>query len=317
MTGPARAQLFAIGTSIGVAATDPHQLEPALDLLRTQLDRLDKAISRFRPDSEISLLAHVKTSTERGWAVSQLVRNHLHAADRAHRLSDGLVDPTVGAALVRAGYDADLATVRQRPATELDTREIPVVGVTGWPRVHLHSDGTVSLPQGTLLDLGATGKAHAADTIAARLAHFLPGGFLVDLGGDVASAGPRPVHGWRLGIEGPGGEVAQVVSMEGLAFATSSTQARTWNVGGRERHHVIDPRTGRVAVTPWAQVTCAARTTLDANAASTAAVILGDAAPAWLATKGVPARLEHRDGAVVTTAGWPQPRRRASGVRSA
>ena len=148
--------------------------------------------------------------------------------------------------------------------------------VPGWGSVRLHPDGTVSLPRGTLLDLGASGKAHAADTIAAELVRFLPGGFLVDLGGDVASSGPRPLHGWQLGVEDPDGHMAEVVRMESQAFATSSTRARTWRSEGEERHHIIDPRTGRVAESPWAQVTCAARSALDANAASTAAVVLGE-----------------------------------------
>ena len=65
-------------------------------------------------------------------------------------------------------------------------------------------------------------------------------------------------------------------------------------------------------------MTCAARSALDANAASTTAVVLGEAAPTWLARHGVPARLVRHDGTVVTTRGWSAGgRRQRAGVRSA
>ena len=52
----------------------------------------------------------------------------------------------------------------------------------------------------------------------------------------------------------------------------------------------------------------AAASTLDANAASTAAIIRGERAPGWLATLGLPARLVRHDGTVHTVAGWPDSR---------
>jgi thiamine biosynthesis lipoprotein len=78
--------------------------------------------------------------------------------------------------------------------------------------------------------------------------------------------------------------------------------------GGHELHHVLDPRTGRQARTPWASVTVAAASCLAANTASTAAIVLSDLAPAWLGDRGLPARLVARDGRVVNVGGWPQGR---------
>ena len=80
---------------------------------------------------------------------------------------------------------------------------------------------------------------------------------------------------------------------------------RRW---GPDAHHIIDPRTGRPAVSPWRTVSVAAATCVDANVASTAAIVLGDAAPAWLAERGLPARLVDRDGGAHAVAGWPQER---------
>jgi thiamine biosynthesis lipoprotein len=52
-------------------------------------------------------------------------------------------------------------------------------------------------------------------------------------------------------------------------------------------------------------VTVAASSCLGANTASTAAVVFGEAALAWLTALRVPARFVRYDGVVSCTAGWP------------
>ena len=86
--------------------------------------------------------------------------------------------------------------------------------------------------------------------------------------------------------------------MRGGGLATSGVAARRWHVSGGERHHIIDPRTGGSAITPWRTVTVTGATCVDANAASTAAVVLGDDALAWLGLRGLSARLVRHDGSV-------------------
>jgi thiamine biosynthesis lipoprotein len=80
---------------------------------------------------------------------------------------------------------------------------------------------------------------------------------------------------------------------------------RRWRVDGVERHHIVDPRTGRSAPEVWRTASVAAATCADANAASTAAIVLGEAAPAWLSRTGLAARLVRQDGDIVSIAGWP------------
>jgi FAD:protein FMN transferase len=71
-------------------------------------------------------------------------------------------------------------------------------------------------------------------------------------------------------------------------------------------HHIVDPRTGLPAAGPWRTVSVAAATCAEANAASTAAIVAGDRAVAWLSGQGLPARLVARDGSVRFVAGWPE-----------
>ncbi|WP_329045402.1 FAD:protein FMN transferase [Amycolatopsis sp. NBC_01488] len=98
----------ALGTTAEVLVTDPSRLSTAASLLREELDAIDLACSRFRADSEISRL-HEQAG--RQVRVSGLLAEALGAALRAARLTGGLVDPTVGAAVRALGYDRDFALV--------------------------------------------------------------------------------------------------------------------------------------------------------------------------------------------------------------
>jgi thiamine biosynthesis lipoprotein len=57
----------------------------------------------------------------------------------------------------------------------------------------------------------------------------------------------------------------------------------------------------------WRTVSVAAGSCLSANAASTAAIVLGREAPQWLRARRLPARLVDMDGRVSVVAGWPEP----------
>jgi len=308
----AAASWRAIGTSVHLLVTEPRALGPARCLLGADLAALDAACSRFRADSEIVALDHAPQDgggRTRPVRVSPLLAGALAVALRAARRTGGDVDPTVGGALNAAGYDRDFALVQpDGPPVRLTVRSVP-----GWRQIELdEGSGLLSLPAGTRLDLGATAKAWAADRAAARIAAELGCGVLVNLGGDIAVAGPVPDGGWRVRVqdvtgrpeEPPAGPSA-VIAIRSGGLATSSTAARRWRRGGDVLHHILDPRSGRPAAPVWRTVSVAAATCADANMASTAAIIRGAAALVWLAELGCPARLVAESGAVVTLGGWP------------
>jgi thiamine biosynthesis lipoprotein ApbE len=310
--GPAAASWRAIGTSVHLLVTDLRALAPARRMLTEDLAALDAACSRFRADSEIVALDRppARAGGRTGPVpVSPLLAGALAVALRAARLTGGDVDPTVGGALSAAGYDRDFALVRpDGPPVRLTVRTVP-----GWRQVELdEAAGLVSLPAGTRLDLGATAKAWAADRAAARIATRLGCGVLVNLGGDIAVAGPAPHGGWRIRVQDvtgrpedtPAGPSA-VIAIHSGGLATSSTAARRWRRGGDVLHHILDPRSGRPAAPVWRTASVAAVTCADANAASTAAIIRGEAALAWLSGLGLAARLVAGSGAVVTLGAWP------------
>jgi thiamine biosynthesis lipoprotein len=88
-------------------------------------------------------------------------------------------------------------------------------------------------------------------------------------------------------------------------LATSSTRARAWQRGGTRLHHIIVPGTGLPADSCWRTVSVAAATCVDANTASTAAILRGEQAVPWLEELRLPARLVRHDGTTVLTGGWP------------
>ena len=259
MLAPATATFAAIGTTNAILATEPSALDPALEVARQHLAELDRAVSRFRDDSEVSRLAALARTSDAWCFASALFIDHIDAARHAARLSEGLVDFTVGPAVIASGYDLDLDTVRARITFTTPSRP---TAVPGWERVVRTGERRVTVPKGCVLDFGATAKAHAADTIARLLADQLPGGFLVNLGGDIATSGPAPDGGWHVGVEGADGEVRQVVSVTDQGVATSSTQLRRWTTATGSAHHIVDPRTGRTASSVWAHVTCVASSAL-------------------------------------------------------
>ncbi|WP_028063928.1 FAD:protein FMN transferase [Solirubrobacter soli] len=285
----------AIGTTVGVVVPDRAALAAARRAVIAELAAIDAACSRFRDDSE---LAAINAAQGRAVAVSPLLQDAVAVALRAAALTGGLVDPTIGDALVLAGYDRDFALVRASRV-----RRVRAARVAGWRTVALDRDaGTVRVPAGVRLDLGATAKAFAADRAAERaLAASGAPGVLVNLGGDLAAAGLAPPAGWAVRVVEP----AQDLLLVSGGLATSSTTARRWRRRAGDAHHIIDPRLGAPAVEHWRAVSVAAATCVDANIASTAAIVLGPAAPAWLARAGLPARLVSVSGEEQTTSGWP------------
>jgi thiamine biosynthesis lipoprotein ApbE len=305
-TGPATACWTSLGCLVHLTVTEPGALDAARALLEADLAALDAACSRFRPDSE---LAQLDQADGRPVPVSPLLAEAVAVALRAAELTGGVVDPTVGEAIVAAGYDRDFTLIpADGPAVNLVVRAVP-----GWHQVRLDlGSRTLTMPAGVRLDLGATAKAWTADRSAARIAGTLDTGVLVGLGGDISVAGPAPDGGWRIRVqdvtshpdEDPCGP-ATVVAITGGGLATSSTTARRWRRGGSVLHHILDPRTGLPPAPVWRTVSVTAATCADANTASTAAIIRGDAAPGWLARLRLPARLVADSGRVETVAGWP------------
>jgi thiamine biosynthesis lipoprotein len=297
----------ALGTSATVAVTDSSRLGPALEVVKRVVGEFDQACSRFRPDSDLSAL---NAGAGRWVRVDALLIEAVSAALRAARQTDGAVDPTVGGALIALGYDRDFGELTATGPRRDALPRVSIAPIPGWRAVTIDLEASaVRVPPGVKLDLGSTAKALAADRAAALAAATADCGVLVSLGGDIATAGRGPAEGWpvrvtddhRAGVAASG----QWIALKGGGLATSSTTTRCWQTRSGPAHHVIDPGTGRSATGPWRTASIAAASCLDANTASTAAIVRGGGAVSWLESRRLPSRLVGVDGSARHLAGWP------------
>lgn len=297
----------ALGTTVHLLV-HAGDLAAARIALEELLAEVDLAYSRFRSDSE---LVRLNAAAGPPAQISPLLARAIEVALTAARRTGGAVDPTVGRALRLIGYDDDFGRIADGSITRAPA-DLRIASVPGWQAVTLDvRRRQIRIPPGVELDLGSTGKALAADLGAAAALRCAPdGGVLVSLGGDLAAAGRAPTGGWRIlaaeDSDTPADSVGEVVAIEGGAVATSSTTVRRWHsADGTPLHHLVDPRTGLPAVSPWRTVSVVADACVDANAAATATIVLGDAGHDWLAATGLPARLVGVDGSIVRLSGWP------------
>jgi thiamine biosynthesis lipoprotein len=299
-----------------LAVSDPACLEQAQTAVVTVVEEFDRACSRFRRDSELTAL---NAAAGRPLRVSPLLADSVDAALRAAALTAGDVDPSLGEALIALGYDRDFGSIAAEPTVSRGgdgTSETPsppepkIAKVPGWRAIRVdRGAGTIQLPRGVSIDLGATAKALAVDRAAARASQVVGCGMLVGIGGDFALAGSVPEGGWRVrvtddhraGVNAPG----QWISLRSGGLATSSTTVRRWRAGDELVHHLLNPATGRPVADTWRTVSVAAGSCLDANIASTAAIVRGERAIPWLESLGLPARLVTPDGVILHLAGWP------------
>lgn len=255
-----RAGFHCAGTEVIVMTAIPARVATAALEVRNELTAVDAACSRSRPDSELQAANRAHGHQV---AISPLLAEAVGAALQAAELTDGRVDPTTGT--------GDWRSVR------FNRR---------W--------GTLQMPAGTGLDLGATALALAADRAAARASGAIGGGpVLVGVGGHIAVAGPVPPGGWQIRITGrptpgqPAGHPSvplPTVRMHSGGLATTSAGAA------------------------WRTVTVTAGSCVEATTATTVAVTGGESAVAWLESQGVAARLVRTDGREIHTSRWPSER---------
>ena len=252
----------------------------ALLTAEAEFARLEALLSRFLPDSELSRL-----NRDGELAAGPDLLAVVAAALDARELTAGRFDPTVHDALAAAGYDRSFELV---PAGN-DAPVLVETACGGGVSID-RAAGLIRLDPGVKLDFGGIAKGYAADRALAILADAGPA--LVDAGGDIALAG-KP---WPVGVETSDGTITLELSEGGLA--TSGRDRRRWNAPEGERHHLIDPATGRPSEGDLLRVTALAPTALEAEVLAKALFLAGDAdrAVAEADALGIPTVLVTRDG---------------------
>ncbi len=384
----------ALGTYVDLRVDDPGRHAAAAALARDVLAAFEQACSRFRADSDLS---RANAAAGHWVRVSPLLVAAVEVAVHAAHDTDGLVDPTLGQAIVALGYDRSFdeliedRSVRALPSgNQSSPTELPTTEDQRqlWRDLEFTPEA-IRVPRGAALDLGGTGKALAADLVAAAIVETLQVGLIVSVGGEVRAHGPgqtdpaasvpaasvpapsgapcwcppgsepasigaevtgagvtgtgttwsetswpvvvaatvaelppggvgptefsEPAARWSPSLGTAGANrgtrplTSEVIGLAHGGLATSSVAARRWITAGQRHHHILDPRTGTSAATCWRYASVQAETCSIANAASLAAIVLGDEAPAWLTHRGLSARLVDHAGSIVRVGAWPTP----------
>ena len=286
-------QFRAMNTEVAVAAPtldDAAEHQLALQIASLFADT-ERRFSRFLDDSELGRLNRAtETVTASRELIELLCRARQHVTD-----TDGLFDPTIGAALCAAGYDRSFSS----RALDRDASTSPAVRARFADLVIDEQARCVRRPPHVRLDLGGFLKGHTVD----RAAALAPATAMIDAGGDAVLRGAGPDGaGWFVDVEDPGDATRVLVTLKvrDRAVATSASNRRRWRVGRDTAHHLIDPRTSLPSTSDLAQVTAVASTAEHADVLAKVAFLLGAAAGArFLADRaGIGGVLVARDGSL-------------------
>lgn len=200
-------------------------------LARERIEDLEGRWSRFRPDSEISLLNRHGSAQ-----VSPDTAELVNLATTAWRRTGGRFDPTVYSAMNQLGYSRTFDEIGS-PAMA-GTAPAP-----GCADIEVGA-GVVRLPPGVGFDPGGLGKGLAADLVAEELMAAGAAGAIVNLGGDLRAMGDSEVGSWGVRVEEPSVGFSVGIAFGEGAVATSTPLRRVWRQEGVSRHHLIDPSRG-------------------------------------------------------------------------
>lgn len=267
-------------TAPALSAAEEHRA--ACEIAR-MFGETERRFSRFRKDSEISALNDATGAVVVSPEMLELV---LAAAEHTAE-TRGLFDPTIGAALVAAGYDRTF----ERGSLDRDAPIAP--GAPPVERVVVDVPARrVTRPRDVRLDFGGFLKGRTVDHAAA----VVPAPVAVDAGGDAMLRGAgADGDGWLVDVEDPFDVRATLITLRvrDRAVATSAANRRWWRAGDDVAHHLIDPRMRAPSRSDLAQVTIVAPSAERADVMAKAVYVLG-------ATEGQRLVAAHRElGAVL------------------
>jgi FAD:protein FMN transferase len=276
---------------VAVPAMSAAEESDIAQRLAAVFEESERRCSRFRPESELSRLNRAAGTVP----VSPELFEHLARAQTYTALTDGLFDPAIGGTLTALGYDRSFASGRMdRPAGATPIPHGSMLDVILDPVTC-----TVRRPPSVQLDLGGLVKGATVD----RAAAMLPASGFVDAGGDAVLRGAGPDGaGWLVEVEDPRDARRHLVTLvlRDAAVATTAPNRRRWRIGGRDVHHLIDPRVADAADSDLAQVTVVAPCAEQADVLAKTAFLEGARAARarLLPLSGVGGVLVLRDGAV-------------------
>jgi thiamine biosynthesis lipoprotein len=301
-------QDVAMGTNVHFIAysnarVSSAQIKSAITAALTEMRRLEALMSEWRDDSEVG---KINLSPDQWVSVGPETFSVISRALDEGKASGGAFDITFQAlsGVWKFGSAAD-AQPKLPAKSEIDRLK----KLVDYRVVQLDpAQRAVRIPKDHKIGLGGIAKGYIVDRAASMLEQAQIRDFLVQAGGDLFGSGRKPDgSAWVSGIQdprGPQGTFFASIELTDHAFSTAGDYARSYVIGNRRYHHIIDPHTGYPA-TASRSVTVWADDATTADAVDDAVFILGPEAGLKLveATPGVGVVIVDRHNKV-----WVSPR---------
>lgn len=204
---------------------DDAQSEKLLLSIHARIDEFDRAYSRFRKDSLVTMM-----SQKAGNYVLPDDSEELFAVYRKfYDLTEGLFTPLIADVLVDAGYDAEYSLEKKKELTQPPS----------WDEMISYEDKTLTVKKPILLDFGAAGKGYLIDIVSELLEKNGVTNYCVDAGGDIRRRSTsEPL---KIGLEDPEdlSKAIGIVSFGNKSLCASAGSRRKW----LDFHHIINPFT--------------------------------------------------------------------------
>ncbi|PCI34951.1 MAG: hypothetical protein COB53_11445 [Elusimicrobia bacterium] len=299
-------------TGIKLSSPEQASLHAAIE---NRLIDINDRMSTYIPTSELSRFNNHKKSAS--FPVSDETAFVVKAALEVARKTDGAFDPTVGPLVDLWGFGPEAAPERIPSAAQIKT----ALAWVGWSFLTVEESpwGLRKKNPRMRVDLSAIAKGYGVDSVAALLVARGIKNFMVEIGGEVFAAGRNARNTpWILGIETPrdhavsGAALSATVAVDGKGLASSGGYRNFYMRGGKRYSHFIDPRSGRPITHRLAAVSVLAPSCMEADAAATAVMVLGEiAGQAFLdADPQLEGLLLIGDNSgkirIVKTSGWPR-----------
>jgi len=246
LAAPARADWYSdgrdkMGTRVEIRLwhDDGAEAERLIEAGMREFDRIEAAMSTYRPDSQITRIN--EKAADDPVVVGPELFLLLERALALSALTDGAFDITYDS----VGQLYDYREQRKPTATEID-RNLPAID---YRLVELDSEtSTVRfLRPGVRINLGGIAKGYSCESVVALLVKHGVTNALVTAGGDTRLLGDRGNGPWIVGIRDPddASGIVTRLALDDEAVSTSGDYERFFFEGDVRYHHILNPATGQ------------------------------------------------------------------------
>jgi thiamine biosynthesis lipoprotein len=229
--------------AIEVYGPDAQKLPAAVDEAFDEVDRIDRLMSHYRPESPLSQLN--RDAARHPVIVERELFDFIADAMAYTRQSDGAFDVTVGPLMKAWGFFRGEG--RMPSAGELADARRHV----GASHVILNAAAkSIQFDQpGVELDFGGIAKGYAVDRAAGVLRARGISAALISAGGSTiyAIASPPAEEGWAVTIQDPVDprKSARTIRLKDRAVSVAGSSEKAFEFEGVRYSHIMDPRSGR------------------------------------------------------------------------